>query len=100
MRATAHRAPVDFRHTETRTIGTQDDIRSTRHPDATAQHKAMQRNDHRLWIAMNGPERLVVTLVNVDDLCAVGRQLLDIHPGTKTLAGSGDYNHPHIVIFA
>ena len=98
--ATTHGATVNFGHPKAGTLGTDNNVRRTGHTDTAAEHETVQRNNHRLGIAMNRAEGLVVALVYINDFAAIRSEFLDIYPGAKTFTRSAHNNHAHVVVNA
>ncbi|MCY1187516.1 hypothetical protein D9M73_285070 [compost metagenome] len=52
----------------------------------------MHGNDHRLRVAVNGFEAVVVALVHRDDQVAVGGQFLDVDASAETAPFGADHD--------
>src|SRR5690606_12437653 len=97
MGTAPHGAAVDLRYAETGAFGGDDNIGSAGDADATAEHEAMHRRDHRLGVAVHRLEGGVVAGVHLDDAPGMRSQLLDVDPGAEAPAMGTEDDHLHLI---
>ena len=97
-----HESDVDFRITELRRFGRQDQIARRGQSAAARQRASANRGDNRTWMMAHGStnnsamSRAVSMMLQHARFAALVAARLKIGAGTEVGAGAGDHYHPHI----